>query len=72
MDAFRDGLMVSLNEETVATLRQCCTVADIQQLLCGAATIDLDDWQANTEVEGFGEMTEIVAGSCLQWQAAWK
>ena len=65
MDAFRDGLMVTLNEEIMAMLRQCCTVADIQQLLCGAATIDLDDWQANTEVEGFGEMTERVTGSCL-------
>ena len=44
VDAVREGLGVFVNEALRATLRKCCTVADIQLLTCGVATIDMDDW----------------------------
>jgi len=38
--AFRSGLTVFFDDELLATLRTCCTIADVQLLLCGAAEID--------------------------------
>ena len=34
------------------SLRLSCSVAELQLLLCGVATIDVDDWQASTKYEG--------------------
>jgi len=46
--AFRTGLHVFLDAALLTKLRACCTVADVQLLLCGAADIDADEWQAAT------------------------
>ena len=48
LSAFREGLGVFVDDELRASLRKCCTVADIQLLLCGVADIDLNDWKAST------------------------
>ena len=49
IDAFREGLGVFVNDEVGAQLRQLCTVADVQVLLCGEAEIDVDDWEEHTD-----------------------
>jgi len=46
--AFRSGLAVFFDDGLLATLRTCCTVADVSLLLCGAPEIDVDDWKQNT------------------------
>ena len=46
--AFRAGLGVFFKEEILSNLRTCCSVAEIQLLLCGAAAIDVDDWKGST------------------------
>ena len=50
IEAFRRGLAVFLTDPLRASLRSCCTVADVQLLLCGVATIDVDDWKTATKV----------------------
>ena len=50
IEAFRQGLAVFLTDPLRASLRSCCTVADVQLLLCGVATIDVDDWKTATKV----------------------
>ena len=49
--AFREGLSVFVDAEIRDTLRNCCTVAEIQLLLCGVADIDVDEWQLSTKYE---------------------
>ena len=49
--AFRSGLAVFLDDALLTTLRTCCTVADVQLLLCGAPNIDVDDWMQNTRYD---------------------
>ena len=49
VDAFRDGLSVFIDEELATTLRACCTVAEIQLLLCGVSEINVDEWQQSTQ-----------------------
>lgn len=39
--AFRDGLRVFVDDQICATLRTCCTVSEVQLLLCGIAHIDV-------------------------------
>ena len=48
IQAFRGGLSVFFGDELLQTLRQCCTPADVQLLLCGNPDIDVADWAANT------------------------
>ena len=43
INAVRHGLGVFLNEALMVKLRACCTVAEIQLLLCGAPAINVDD-----------------------------
>ena len=45
--AFREGLGCFVDAELRATLRACCTVAEIQLLLCGVADINVDTWSAS-------------------------
>mgnify|MGYP006104031409 CR=1 FL=1 len=52
--AVREGLGVFVNDELRASLRRCCTVADIQLLMCGVAEIDVEDWRTSTEYVGPG------------------
>jgi hypothetical protein len=52
--AVREGLGVFVNDELRASLRRCCTVADIQLLMCGVAEIDVEDWRTSTEYAGPG------------------
>lgn len=47
--AFRAGLAVFL--DGFASLRTCCTVAEVQLLLCGEAAIDVDDWERHTRYD---------------------
>ena len=49
--AFRSGLAVFFDDELLTKLRTCCTVADVQLLLCGAPDIDMDDWIKNTRYD---------------------
>ena len=35
IEAFQNGLATIVTPETRATLRQCCTIAEIQVLMCG-------------------------------------
>ena len=48
----REGLGVFVNAELRASLRRCCTVAHVQQLLCGVAEIDVEDWRSSAEYHG--------------------
>ena len=59
--AFRSGLAVFLDDELLATLRTCCTIADVQLLLCGTAEIDVDDWKQNTRYDppAYGSSNQI-------------
>ena len=50
--AFRNGLGVFVDEDLRATVRACCSVADVQLLLCGVVEIDVDDWEASARYEG--------------------
>ena len=52
INAVRHGLGVFLNEALMVKLRACCTVAEIQLLLCGAPAINVDDWEASAEYRG--------------------
>ena len=49
--AFREGLGCFVDAELRATLRACCTIAEIQLLLCGVADIDVDAWSASARYE---------------------
>jgi len=49
--AFRDGLGVFVDAELRAQLCKCCTVAEVQLLLCGVAEIDVDDWKRSARYE---------------------
>jgi hypothetical protein len=46
----------SLNDlrarQVSATLRRCCTVADLQLMLCGCRDLDVADWRAHTAYVG--------------------
>eukprot|EP01051_Picozoa_sp_SAG22_P011671 SAG22_NODE_1145_length_5374_cov_15.659526_4_plen_193_part_00 len=53
VEAFRAGFQVFVTPELLAQLRQCCTVAELQLLVCGTPEIDLADWRAHT-VYGHG------------------
>ena len=37
-----------IDDELSAKLRTCCTVAEVQLLLCGVDEIDVDEWQRST------------------------
>ena len=50
--AFRNGLAVFFQGDVLDELRQLCSPADTLLLLCGAANIDVDDWQQNAEYDG--------------------
>jgi hypothetical protein len=43
---------VILPDEVAVRLRRCCTVAELQLMLCGAGAIDVDDWRAATRYKG--------------------
>ena len=45
VSAFRDGLGVFVSGELREQLCQCCTPSDLQLLLCGTPTIDVNDWE---------------------------
>ena len=62
VEAFRAGFSVFINDELLATLRQCCTVAELQLLICGTPVIvDVADWRANTVyASGFAADSEVV------------
>jgi hypothetical protein len=47
VDAVVEGLAVFVSDELRASLRDCCTVGDIQLLISGVAEIDVDDWEAS-------------------------
>ena len=51
VSAFRQGLGVFVDDELCKNLRSCCTTLDLQQLLCGAETIDIDEWRSLTRYE---------------------
>ena len=55
----REGLGVFVNDELRAALRRCCTVADIQLLMCGVAEIDVEDWRNSTAYAGPGACTGL-------------
>jgi hypothetical protein len=57
VDAVVEGLAVFVSDELRASLRQFCTVVDVQLLISGVAEIDVDDWEASTRYEG-GYTTE--------------
>jgi len=60
VNAFREGLGVWLDAALVAKLRSCCTVGEIQLMLCGAKEIDVDDWQASAGLLGYsGESDQV-------------
>jgi hypothetical protein len=49
--AFREGLAVFFDEALLTKLRSCCTVADVQLLLCGTTDIDVNDWESSSRYE---------------------
>jgi hypothetical protein len=50
--AFRNGLGVFVNSELRAKLRQYCTAGDFQLFVCGAESIDVDDWKRTAVYDG--------------------
>ena len=50
INAFQGGLAVFLNDELRGKLRKCCTVGQMQILMCGVAEIVVDDWEACASV----------------------
>ena len=61
MEAFRAGFSVFVNDELLATLRQCCTVGELQLLICGTPVVDVADWRANTVyTSGYTADSEVV------------
>eukprot|EP01052_Picozoa_sp_SAG31_P024215 SAG31_NODE_2044_length_6580_cov_2.757445_7_plen_769_part_00 len=61
IEAFLTGLAVFLSAELLAQLRQCCTVGELQLLICGMPTVDTDDWQAHTQyTSGYTEDSPVV------------
>jgi E3 ubiquitin-protein ligase HACE1 len=49
---FRAGLGVILNDEVREKFCKSCTVAELQMIVCGTDSIDIEDWQANTVYRG--------------------
>ena len=49
--AFRDGLRVFISDELCTTICACCTVAEVQLMLCGVEEIDVDDWEHSAKYE---------------------
>ena len=47
VDAVVEGLAVFVSDELRASLREFCTVGDIQLLISGVAKLDVDDWEAS-------------------------
>ena len=60
VEAVREGLSVFITEDLRATLLQCCTVADIQLLICGVPTVNVDDWQASAKYDGYSASSRVV------------
>jgi E3 ubiquitin-protein ligase NEDD4 len=52
VDAVVEGLAVFVNDELRASLRQYCTVGDVQLLISGVAALDVDDWEASAIYKG--------------------
>ena len=52
VDAVVEGLAVFVSDELRASLRELCTVGDVQLLISGVAEIDVDDWEASARYEG--------------------
>ena len=48
VEAFRTGFQVFVTTALLTQLRQCCTVAELQLLICGTPAIDVADWRAHT------------------------
>ena len=48
IQAFRNGLAVFLTPNICSTMRKCCTVTDVQLMMCGTPEIDIADWAKNT------------------------
>ena len=67
--AFRSGLAVFFDDELLSRLRTCCTVADVQLLLCGAPDIDVDDWMQNTRYDppGYANSNQVRWFWALVW-----
>ena len=65
MEAFRAGLSVFINDALLATLRRCCTVGELQLLICGTPVIDVADWRANTAYTGgYTAESAVCRGTC--------
>ena len=47
VDAVVEGLAVFVSDELRASLREFCTVGDVQLLISGVAELDVDDWEAS-------------------------
>ena len=58
--AFRDGLRVVVDESIQERLCKCCTVIDLQLLMCGTPTIDVADWQRETEYSNCNASSDVV------------
>ena len=52
VERFRQGLAVSLKEKVREMLIKCCTVTELQVIVCGTMTIDVADWKAHTLYRG--------------------
>jgi hypothetical protein len=61
VDAVVEGLAVFVSDELRASLRDCCTVGDVQLLISGVAEIDVDDWEASARYTGYtAESQEVL------------
>jgi hypothetical protein len=52
VDAVVEGLGVFVSDELRASLRELCTVGDVQLLISGVAELDVDEWEASARYEG--------------------
>eukprot|EP01047_Picozoa_sp_COSAG01_P022487 COSAG01_NODE_1336_length_10676_cov_7.741420_5_plen_1470_part_00 len=45
IESFQRGLTVIVKDDVLKTLSRCCTVPELQVLICGIKTIDMEDWK---------------------------
>ena len=61
IEVFRNGLAVFVQADTRAILKKCCTIAELQVLICGNPEIDVQDWEQSARyLGGFNAGSQLV------------
>ena len=61
VEAFRNGLAVFVEASTREILKKCCTIAELQVLICGNPEINVHEWEQSARyLGGCGAETQLV------------